>query len=375
MPAGTNIGQGAVEAYRAVLQSPTYTGTAKMQSSGRAGATPRPENVTQSPMRESSKTSPVYRSQSTYPVARTSPRDAKLDTRSTDGTRPRAKSESRRRPEQRPSNGKEASGRAIAPPSRQQARRSKSDTPSVQAPRQGASPVKRPPSRGNSTLSQWASAQQKQIEPKASQVNAPAAGEGPLRWQDHPKKPINAQHYRNYCACMYDFAPPPRKQAPEGYIAGIMPSKQFDQVKEHLGSVMATKYKTCRRAFRLYDENCSGTVDRGECRQLFEAHGYNQTSADRFFNRMDADHNGTVEFDNFIHVFAPFIQPETETKGLGDYKDIKSTMTLYHNDAVLHENKCASAREMQQEIMHFGAADLSYPDDLAPDPEWLGPAF
>jgi len=90
---------------------------------------------------------------------------------------------------------------------------------------------------------------------------------------------------------------------------------------------------------------------------------------------MDADHNGTVEFDNFIHVFAPFIQPETETKGLGDYKDIKTTMQLYHNDAVLHENKCGAAREGKV-IMPFGAAGAtSYPEDLDPDIEWLGPAF
>jgi len=168
--------------------------------------------------------------------------------------------------------------------------------------------------------------------------------------QDHPKKPVNAQHYQNYAACMYDFAPPPRKQATDGYKAGMMPQKQYDQVKEHLGAVMANKYKTCRRAFRLYDENCSGTVDRDECRQLFEYHGYNEASADRFFNRMDEDDNGTVEFDNFIHVFAPFIQPETETSGLGDYKDMKSTAHLYHNITALQENRSAEARESEENV-------------------------
>jgi len=168
-----------------------------------------------------------------------------------------------------------------------------------------------------------------------------------MRWKDHPKKPVNARHYQHYCAGAYNFTPPGRKQlsdkelqaqAEKAYDNGTMGEKQYRIVREHMGQCLATKYKTCRRAFREYDQDCSGTIDRHEVRKLFEFNGYSETAADRFFNQMDTDRNGTVEFNNFIDVFAPYIQQSDEMK---DYKNISTTMKIHYNEAVLQENKSA----------------------------------
>lgn len=189
-------------------------------------------------------------------------------------------------------------------------------------------------------------------------MNMPAAGEGKLKFLDRPKKPVSKSHYEHYCAGVFAPVEAVAVTAEDmtainkrAYEAGTMTSDQYHKVKEHLGSVLATKYRTCRRAFRMYDENCSGSIDRTEVRKLFQYHGYNQTAADRFFNHMDSGQDGIIEFNEFIDVFAPYIQPVDD---LPDYKDVQSTMQLYHNEIVLNENKSEEEQAKFDPDLHDG---------------------
>lgn len=161
--------------------------------------------------------------------------------------------------------------------------------------------------------------------------------------REHPKKVVSPKHYTHYCAGIYDFVPDSRpvesckEENEKAYDKGMMTKTQYDTVREHLGTTLATKYRTCRQAFRMYDEDCTGDISRREVRKLFEYHGYTTTSADRFFNHMDNDRSGAIEYKNFTDTFAPYIQPTEDQQG--GYKGIFSTTQLYHNTVVLQENR------------------------------------
>lgn len=175
--------------------------------------------------------------------------------------------------------------------------------------------------------------------PKPDNCTMPAAGEGR---PDKPKRPIGKAHYEHYCAGVFDFdVEQPAKvcqiaEEKRGRKAGKMSEDEYYKVREHLGHTLASKFKTCRRAFRLYDDDHSGSIGRPEVRKLFHYNGYGEKAADRFFNKMDADGSGIVAYDEFIDVFAHYIQP---TDDLKDYSTICSVSSLAHNGNVLKINK------------------------------------
>lgn len=90
-------------------------------------------------------------------------------------------------------------------------------------------------------------------------------------------------------------------------------SPQLSRNLQLLGPALGRKFRTIRRAFRDVDTDHSNTVDRAETREFFRNFGFiDPGPADEFFDTMDSDGGGTVDYREFQKVFAPYIYGKSD---------------------------------------------------------------
>lgn len=117
---------------------------------------------------------------------------------------------------------------------------------------------------------------------------------------------------------------------------GQLKEHEYNNVKDHLGEIMGSKFKNVRDAFRHYDGESKGNIDRDELRHVFRCYGYDRVTADKFFNRMDADRSGCICLSNFRDAFQSYIRPPCEVTG---YQGIVPTSKQHFNSHTL--KKCS----------------------------------
>jgi len=79
---------------------------------------------------------------------------------------------------------------------------------------------------------------------------------------------------------------------------------------EQIGLKAAQKFSTVREAFRYLDDDHDGKISRSEMQYFFRAYNFPNQTADRFFDRLDHDGSGEVEYSEFMKYVAPYVQPE-----------------------------------------------------------------
>jgi len=71
---------------------------------------------------------------------------------------------------------------------------------------------------------------------------------------------------------------------------------------------VSQKHNSLHLAFRRFDGNHDGTVSRDEVRKFFRNHGYPSANlADQFFDYLDADRIGFIDFSEFQSYFGTFV--------------------------------------------------------------------
>jgi len=97
-------------------------------------------------------------------------------------------------------------------------------------------------------------------------------------------------------------------------LAALPPQEREDQelrtICEEIGFKAAQKFGTVREAFRYLDADHDGSISKSEMEYFFRAYNYPSSTADRFFNKLDKDGSGFVEYGEFMKFVAPYVQPE-----------------------------------------------------------------
>jgi Ca2+-binding EF-hand superfamily protein len=107
----------------------------------------------------------------------------------------------------------------------------------------------------------------------------------------------------------------PRKGVHKGVcLAKLEPEEREQQelraICEQIGFKAAQKFRTVREAFRYLDADHDGKITRDEMHYFFRAYNLQESIADRFFNRLDRDESGEVEYAEFMKFVAPYVQPD-----------------------------------------------------------------
>jgi Ca2+-binding EF-hand superfamily protein len=110
-------------------------------------------------------------------------------------------------------------------------------------------------------------------------------------------------------------APGRRKGVHAGYVSGKLRQEdkedhELRSVCEAIGLKAAQKFSTVRQAFRYLDADHDGKISRSEMQYFFRAYNFAGDTADRFFNKLDHDNSGEVEYAEFMKYVAPYVQPE-----------------------------------------------------------------
>jgi Ca2+-binding EF-hand superfamily protein len=92
--------------------------------------------------------------------------------------------------------------------------------------------------------------------------------------------------------------------------------KEYNKMVNEIGLSAAKKHTSVRKAFCEMDEDKNGYITSDEVAKFLRGFGYpNQACSDRFFNYLDRNNSGSIDYDEFVGVFAPYIQP---AKGAGE---------------------------------------------------------
>jgi len=96
-------------------------------------------------------------------------------------------------------------------------------------------------------------------------------------------------------------------------LAKASPEERRDhelrQICEQIGLKAAQKFSTVRQAFRYLDADHDGKISRSEMQYFFRAYNFPDQIADRFYDRLDHDGSGEVEYSEFMKYIAPYVQP------------------------------------------------------------------
>jgi len=107
----------------------------------------------------------------------------------------------------------------------------------------------------------------------------------------------------------------PRKGVHTGVsLAKLRPEEREEQelrmICEQIGVKAAQKFGTVRQAFRYLDADHDGKISRSEMRYFFRAYNFNEDIADRFYDMLDRDRSGELEYGEFMKFVAPYVQPD-----------------------------------------------------------------
>jgi len=93
--------------------------------------------------------------------------------------------------------------------------------------------------------------------------------------------------------------------------------KEMKKVVRELGEAFGKKYKTAFQAFRQMDSDSSGSLTRDEVREFFGKFNFGQTLADRFFDCLDQNDDGDIDYREFQSHFSPYIVKGYDGKAWG----------------------------------------------------------
>jgi Ca2+-binding EF-hand superfamily protein len=107
----------------------------------------------------------------------------------------------------------------------------------------------------------------------------------------------------------------PRKGVHTGVsLAKLSPAEREEHelrtICEQIGVKAAQKFGTVREAFRYLDSDHDGKISRSEMRYFFRAYNFDESVADRFYNKLDRDGSGELEYGEFMKFVAPYVQPD-----------------------------------------------------------------
>lgn len=153
------------------------------------------------------------------------------------------------------------------------------------------------------------------------------------------------------------YKPPSDEKAKNPY-AGL------SQV-EGLEHKVQTQYKTVLKAFREFDRDKSGAIDRDECRELFKKFHLPASALDKVFDHIDTDNSNEITFAEFKTHFGPIIQPHigthvTNFHHVNDYGTRFSPVSNNYEEVSSKQNPLSSRDH--QNVMPWMKKE---------DPEWI----
>jgi Ca2+-binding EF-hand superfamily protein len=97
-------------------------------------------------------------------------------------------------------------------------------------------------------------------------------------------------------------------------------------IYENDDAITHDKLETMKKAFKSYDKDGNGVLDRREVADLlvnhFKENGVKRRptkdDVDQFFNNLDEDHSGVIDFDEFKHFLVDNMKKKLLAP-LGDY--------------------------------------------------------
>lgn len=90
---------------------------------------------------------------------------------------------------------------------------------------------------------------------------------------------------------------------------------ELQSMCEQIGMKAAQKFKTVREAFRYLDADHDGKISRSEIHYFFRAYNIPAHIADRFFDKLDYDGSGEVEYGEITRYLARYIQSDYDNGG------------------------------------------------------------
>jgi len=84
--------------------------------------------------------------------------------------------------------------------------------------------------------------------------------------------------------------------------------RAMKEVLQLVSQKAAQKFSTIRGALRHLDSDCDGTVDRSEIRYFFRAYDFPDHVADKFFDYLDEDKKGELDYGFFVSFIRPFLE-------------------------------------------------------------------
>eukprot|EP00397_Hematodinium_sp_SG-2012_P009167 GEMP01009243.1.p1 GENE.GEMP01009243.1~~GEMP01009243.1.p1 ORF type:complete len:545 (+),score=80.84 GEMP01009243.1:39-1673(+) len=98
------------------------------------------------------------------------------------------------------------------------------------------------------------------------------------------------------------------RAAPIGQVQS--PTKEFRLLRDEVGHKVALKFRRVRDAFRFVDADKDGIISRTEIRHFFRTLNIDEARADRFFDSLDVNGSGEVDYLEFKKFFGAIIQPD-----------------------------------------------------------------
>jgi Ca2+-binding EF-hand superfamily protein len=111
-----------------------------------------------------------------------------------------------------------------------------------------------------------------------------------------------------------------RTQSARGPRALRSSDSELNRVVANIGETMKARHGDCRSAFKRVATSHKDCVTRGDVQKLFRNYGYGE-SADQFFDRLDGDKTGAVDYTSFQKIFAKHVdQADGSQSGQSTYR-------------------------------------------------------
>lgn len=92
-------------------------------------------------------------------------------------------------------------------------------------------------------------------------------------------------------------------------------SKGFTQICELIGTKAAQRFRSVQECFRFLDQDHNGLISRSEMREFCHVLNISREFADRFFDMLDVNRRGEIDFPELAPIFGPYIQPGYQAAG------------------------------------------------------------
>jgi len=84
--------------------------------------------------------------------------------------------------------------------------------------------------------------------------------------------------------------------------------REMKVILQLISEKAAQKFNSIRSALRHLDADCDGNVDRSEVRHFFRGYNFTEEVADRFFEYLDKEKRGMLDYAKFVNFIRPFLE-------------------------------------------------------------------